>query len=52
MTRQSNLDNHSNQHNPNNEAYWESRGIEMGPVDQVGQVGSVDKGGRKGKAED
>ena len=26
MSRQSELDNHANQLNPNNDAYWESRG--------------------------
>ena len=26
MSRQSDLDNHANQMNPNNDAYWESRG--------------------------
>ena len=26
MSRQSNLDNHANQLNPNNDAYWQSRG--------------------------
>lgn len=26
MTRQSDLNNHANQLNPNNDAYWQSRG--------------------------
>jgi hypothetical protein len=33
MDRQSDLDNHANQMNPNNEAYWESRGEDGKPDD-------------------
>jgi len=29
MSNQSDLDNHSNQLNPNNDEYWNSRGEEM-----------------------
>jgi len=35
MSRQSDLDNHANQMNPNNEAYWESRGEDERPGDWV-----------------
>ena len=31
MGRQSDLDNHANQLNPNNDAYWESRGWDERP---------------------
>ena len=33
MDRQSNQDNHANQLNPNNDAYWESRGWDGRPDD-------------------
>ena len=33
MDRQSDLDNHANQLNPNNDAYWESRGYDDRPDD-------------------
>jgi hypothetical protein len=33
MSRQSDLDNHANQCNPNNDAYWESRGEDSRPDD-------------------
>lgn len=33
MSRQSDMDNHVNQLNPNNDAYWESRGLEERPDD-------------------
>jgi len=35
----SNQDNHSNQMNPNNDAYWESRGWEERPDDWKEQSG-------------
>ncbi len=37
MSRQSDLDNHANQMNPNNDAYWESRGQDERPDDRVEQ---------------
>lgn len=37
MSRQSDLDNHSNQMNPNNDAYWQSRGEDERPDDWVEQ---------------
>ncbi len=33
MSRQSDLDNHSNQCNPNNDEYWHSRGDDERPDD-------------------
>ena len=33
MDRQSDLDNHANQLNPNNDAYWDSRGYDERPDD-------------------
>ena len=33
VSRQSDLDNHANQLNPNNDAYWESRGWDERPDD-------------------
>ena len=35
MSRQSDLDNHANQMNPNNDAYWQSRGEYERPDDWV-----------------
>ena len=35
MSRQSDLDNHANQLNPNNDAYWQSRGEDERPNDWV-----------------
>ena len=34
MSRQSNTDNHANQLNPNNDAYWQSRGLDERPDDR------------------
>ena len=33
MSRQDDMNNHSNQMNPNNDAYWESRGHDERPDD-------------------
>ena len=33
MSKQSDLDNHADQLNPNNDAYWESRGDDERPDD-------------------
>ena len=33
MSRQSDLDNHSNQLNPNSDTYWQSRGEDERPDD-------------------
>ena len=35
MSRQSDLDNHANQLNPKNDAYWQSRGEDERPDDWV-----------------
>ena len=35
MSRQSDLNNHANQMNPNNDAYWQSRGEYERPDDWV-----------------
>ena len=35
MSRQSDLDNHANQMNPNSDAYWQSRGEDERPDDWV-----------------
>lgn len=43
MSDKSARDNHSNQRNPNNEAYWESRGYEERPDDWEAQVEKDDK---------
>ena len=34
VSRQSDMDNHANQLNPNNDAYWESRGYDERPDDR------------------
>lgn len=38
MSRQSDLNNHSNQLNPNNDAYWQSRGEDERPEDWVDRL--------------
>jgi hypothetical protein len=37
MSRQSDLNNHANQMNPNNDAYWQSRGEDERP-DELGRA--------------
>jgi hypothetical protein len=37
LSRQDDLDNHANQMNSNNDAYWESRGQDERPDDWVEQ---------------
>jgi hypothetical protein len=39
MSRQNDDDNHANQCNPNNDAYWESRGWDERPNDWEQQSG-------------
>ena len=39
MSRQNDYDNHANQCNPNNDAYWESRGWDERPDDWEQQSG-------------
>ena len=43
MGKQSDLDNHANQLNPNNDAYWQSRDEDERPDDWEGQVQEDDK---------
>jgi len=38
MSHKDDMDNHSDQLNPNNYAYWESRGYDERPDDWEGQV--------------
>jgi len=38
MSHQNDLDNHADQMNPNNDAYWESRGEESRPEDWEDQA--------------
>ena len=35
MSKQSDLDNHANQLNPNNDAHWQSQGFDERPDDWV-----------------
>ena len=42
MSWQSDLDNHEDQMNPNNEAYWESRGWDDRPEDWEDRVEDED----------
>jgi len=42
MSRQSELDNHANQLNPNSDAYWESRGWDERPDDWQERIEDVD----------
>ena len=42
MSRGSDLDNHANQMNPNNDAYWQSRGEDERPDDWVERSGQDD----------
>lgn len=42
MGRQSDLDNHADQLNPNNDAFWESRGWDERPDDWEDRVDSDD----------
>ena len=56
MSRQSDLDNHANQLNPNNDAYWESRGLDERPDgwnerEEPAIRGAEDRETKGGKAE-
>lgn len=42
MSRKDDLDNHANQLNPNNDAYWESRDWDERPDDWEGRADSGD----------
>lgn len=50
MSDKSDDDNHSNQCNPNNDAYWESRGEDERPDDWEDQVEEAD--GEDSESED
>lgn len=43
MSRQSDLDNHADQLNPNNDAYWESRGSDERPDDWEEKASEEDR---------
>ena len=49
MSRQSDLDNHANQLNPNNDVYWESRGWDERPDDWEEQVSEEDRVSQENK---
>ena len=42
MSRKDDLDNHANQMNPNNDAYWESRGFDGRPDDWEDRIDEED----------
>ena len=42
MSRKDDMDNHANQMNPNNDAYWESRGFDERPDDWEDQAERTD----------
>ena len=48
MSRKSDIDNHANQLNPNNDVYWESRGDEERPDDWEEKVDEDDSDENKG----
>ncbi len=50
MGRQSDLDNHANQLNPNNDAFWESRGWNERPDDWEDQANRATEAEREGKS--
>ena len=43
MSRKDDLDNHANQMNPNNDAYWESRGFDGRPDDWEDRIDEEDE---------
>ena len=43
MSQRHDLDNHADQMNPNNDAYWESRGFDERPDDWEGRVNDEDE---------
>ena len=51
MSRTSDLDNHADQLNPNNDAYWESRGFDERP-DQWEEQASEKEGKEQKDSED
>ena len=51
MSRQSDLDNHANQMNPNNDEYWQSRGYDERPDDWEEQASEDDEKAQVGKTD-
>ena len=51
MIRQSDLDNHANQMNPNNDEYWQSRGYDERPDDWEERVSEDDEKAQVGKTD-
>lgn len=47
MSRKDDMDNHANQMNPNNDAYWESRGYDGRPDDWEDQVADDERDDRQ-----
>ncbi len=50
MSKKSDLDNHANQLNPNNDAYWQSRDEEERPDDWEERIHEDDKDQRDKEA--
>ena len=48
MSRQSDLDNHANQLNPNNDAYWQSRDDDERPDDWEEKASEEDRAKQEG----
>ena len=48
MSRQSDLDNHANQLNPNNDAYWQSRDQDERPDDWEEKASEEDRANPEG----
>lgn len=51
MNRQSDLDNHANQMNPNNDEYWHSRGRDERPDDWDERIDEEDDRAEAKKSE-
>ena len=51
MSRQSDLDNHANQMNPNNDEYWHSRGEDERPDEWEDQAEEEDQKERESTKE-
>ena len=52
MSKQSDMDNHANQLNPNNDAYWESRGQDDRPDDWEEQATQEEEEKEKAQKKD
>ena len=51
MSRQSDVDNRANQLNPNNDAYWESRGWDERPDDWEERASQDDEVSRESRSD-